>query len=126
MSQFPAGPAAADLVSRQAYLAYYRRARPDLAGIWCEAIEANLLADMTIEDDRPALDRHGAEVTGHMFRSLGQHRDPDYGKVTAPMLALVPGGRPHPFTPPDASAEQTPACPLSGSFTPKNKGARAA
>ena len=105
LSQLPAGPAAADLVSRAAYLAYHRRARPDLAGIWCEAIEANLLADMTIEDERPVLDRHGAEVTGHMFRGLGQHRDPDYSGVTAPMLAIVPAGQSHPFTPRDAADE---------------------
>jgi pimeloyl-ACP methyl ester carboxylesterase len=34
----PGGPKADDLVSREAYLAYYQRARPAWARIWCEAI----------------------------------------------------------------------------------------
>ena len=48
-------PSDADLASPEAYLAYHKRSRPDLASIWCEAIEADKLEDMTIDGVRDPL-----------------------------------------------------------------------
>ena len=44
------GPTADDLVSRQAYLTYYKRARPAWARVWCEAMEADLMDKVTIKE----------------------------------------------------------------------------
>ena len=98
-------PKPEDLVSPEAYLAYYKRSRPHLARIWCEAIEADFLEDMTIEDGRPVDDRHGYEVSTKMLAGLGTHREPAYGNVNAPTLAFVLAGTRNPLVPPEASEE---------------------
>lgn len=98
-------PRPEDLASPAAYLGYYRRARPDMASIWCAAIEAHRRADMTIVDGRPLDDGHGTKVAALMNAGLGPHRDPAYGGVAASALALVPDGATHPFLPPDAPPE---------------------
>lgn len=101
-------PRPEDLASREAYFAYLKRSRPDLASIWCEAIEADRLEDLprlTVDYARPLRDRNSYNVTRQMHEGLGPHRDPAYGGVRAPALALVLGGTTHPFLPPDASEE---------------------
>ncbi len=94
-------PRPEDLVSREAYLAFIKRSRPDLASIWCEAVEADRLDYVT------ALARHGpaTAIVAKMLEGLGPHREPAYGDVKAPALALVLGGTTHPFLPPGASDE---------------------
>ena len=100
-------PSDADLISPEAYLAYHKRSRPDLASVWCEAIEADKLEDMTIDGvrDPPAARARQRKVGPKLFEGLGQHAEPDYAAVSAPMLAIVLGGSSHPLMPPDASAE---------------------
>ncbi len=100
-------PSEVDLASPEAYLAYHKRSRPDLASIWCEAIEADRLEDMTLDGvrDPPAARARQRKVGPQLFEGLGPHREPDYGAVTAPMLAIVPAGSSHPLLPPDASDE---------------------
>jgi pimeloyl-ACP methyl ester carboxylesterase len=98
-------PKPEDLVSPEAYLAYYKRSRPDLASIWCEAIEADRLEDMTIEGGRPVYDLHGYNVSNKMLAGLGPHREPAYGDVKAPTLAFVRAGATNPLVLPDASEE---------------------
>lgn len=89
-----------------AYLDYHRRARPDLASIWCEAIEADRLEDMTIDGrlDPPAARIRQREVGRRLFEG-SVNVAPDYGAVAAPMLAIVPAGESHPLAPADASEE---------------------
>ncbi len=100
-------PSDADLVSLEAYLAYRKRSRPDLASIWCEAIEADQLEDMTIDGahDPAAARARSLKIGPKLYDGLGQHRDPDYGAVSAPMMAIVLAGKSHPLMPPDASDE---------------------
>lgn len=79
-----------------AYLAFIKRSRPDLASIWCEAIEAER------RDSIGAVVRHGpsAPVQEMMRAGLGDHRNPKYEDVRAPSLAIVPVGTTHPFVMP--------------------------
>jgi pimeloyl-ACP methyl ester carboxylesterase len=94
-------PSSDDMASIEAYVAFIKRSRPDLARIWCEAIEADRIEYVK------SLVRYGpaTEVVKKMRDGLGTHRYPAYGDVHAPALALVLGGREHPFLPPDASEE---------------------
>jgi pimeloyl-ACP methyl ester carboxylesterase len=94
-------PQPSDMVSREAYLAFIKRSRPDLASIWCEAVEAD-----RVEYIR-ALVRHGpaTSIVAKMDEGLGLHRNPNYGSVQAPSLALVLSGATNPFLPPNASEE---------------------
>ena len=94
-----------DLVSTDAIIEYLKRTRPDLASIWCEAVEADRLEDLTIKDGRVVDDLHGQVVSKKMFAGMGLHSHPAYGEVKVPMLAIVRGGSTHPFLPPDASGE---------------------
>jgi hypothetical protein len=98
MSTLEKEPSAADMVSVDAYLGFIKRSRPDLASIWCEAIEADR------RDYIAGLSRHGAAATivAKMEAGLGAQRDPAYGDLAAPALALVLGGTTHPFLPSDA------------------------
>ncbi len=95
-------PKEEDLLSQESYLSYLKRSRPDLANIWCEAIEADRLEDLTMDGKRVVMDGHGRAITAKMFGGLGAQRDPAYGDVKAPMLAIVLGGLQNPFLPPDA------------------------
>jgi pimeloyl-ACP methyl ester carboxylesterase len=101
MSTLEKEPSAADMVSVDAYLGFIKRSRPDLASIWCEAVEADR------RDYIAGLSRHGpaTAIAAKMDAGLGRHREPAFGEVTAPALALVPGGTTHPFLPAGASDE---------------------
>jgi pimeloyl-ACP methyl ester carboxylesterase len=96
-------PRPEDMASEQAYLAFIKRSRPDLASIWCEAIEADRI------DYIRSLVRHGpaTAIVRLMDEGIGAHRSPRYGDVRAPQMALVLGGATHPFLPPDASPNLT-------------------
>lgn len=98
-------PKPEDLVSSDVYMEYAKRSRPDLASIWCEAIEANRREDLIMDGERVVIDGHAAKITAQMFDSLGEHRDPAYGEVAASTLAIVLGGTTNPYLVPDASAE---------------------
>jgi pimeloyl-ACP methyl ester carboxylesterase len=93
-----AQPRREDMASRDAYLAFIKRGRPDLASIWCDAIEADR------SDYVDSLLRYGPATTvaAAMDAGLGAQRQPDYANVRAPALALVLAGTDHPFLPPDA------------------------
>lgn len=99
------GPAAADLASRGAYMAYYKRARPAWARIWCKAIKADIMDRVTVRADGSLDYHHDDQPMNRIYHSTWPSRDPEYGEVTAPALAIVPDGEFHPGVPPDASAE---------------------
>jgi pimeloyl-ACP methyl ester carboxylesterase len=82
-----------DLASRESYLAFVKRSRPDLASIWCDAIEADRVEYLRM------FARHGPAVSivSKMDEGLGAAKTPDYGAVLAPSLAFVLGGKTHPF-----------------------------
>ncbi|NIV38671.1 MAG: alpha/beta fold hydrolase [Anaerolineae bacterium] len=99
------GPTAEDLASREAYLAYYKRARPAWARIWCEAIEADLMDKVTVEENGQIAFHHDDELMNQIYREVWPARNPDYGRVEAPMLAIVPDGHYHQGVPLDATEE---------------------
>jgi pimeloyl-ACP methyl ester carboxylesterase len=99
------GPTAEDLASRETYLAYYKRARPAWARIWCEAMEADLMDKIRIKDDGSLEFDHDDELMNQIYREVWPARNPDYARVEAPMLAIVPDGKTHQAVPLDASEE---------------------
>ena len=99
------GPARADLASRGAYVAYYRRARPAWARIWCKAITADIMDRVTVNADGSLNFRHDDELMNHIYRTVWPSREPEYGQVAAPALAIVPIGDYHPGVPLDAADE---------------------
>lgn len=98
-------PKPEDLVSPESYIEYVKRSRPDIASIWCKAVEADRLEDLTVKEGRPVIDGHGSVVGAKLIEGLGSGRHPAYGDVKAPTLAMVRRGTTHPFLPPDASEE---------------------
>jgi pimeloyl-ACP methyl ester carboxylesterase len=101
----PTGPSARDLASRETYMAYYKRARPAWARIWCDAIEANLLDRISIREDGSIENHHDDALMNQIARAVWPSRDPEYGQIGAPMMALVPDGRYHQGVPLDATEE---------------------
>jgi pimeloyl-ACP methyl ester carboxylesterase len=99
------GPTADDLVSRDAYLAYFRCARPAWARIWCDAIEADLMDKVTIHDDGHLEYHHDDGLMNHIYAQNWAARSPAYERVKAPMLAIVPDGSFHQGVPRDAPYE---------------------
>jgi pimeloyl-ACP methyl ester carboxylesterase len=105
-SVVPTGePTANDLVSRQAYLAYWKRARPAWARIWCEAIEADLMAKVTVSADSCLEYHHDDKLMNRIYQAAWSSRNPEYDKIEASMLAIVPDGNRHQGVPLDASDE---------------------
>lgn len=94
-----------DLVSLEAYLSYYRRARPAWARIWCEAIEADLLEKAAIREDGTVQNQHDDALMNRVYETVWLGRDPEYGQVEAPMMALVPAGSYHQGVPAGATEE---------------------
>jgi len=101
----PAAPAVADLASTGAYLAYYKRARPDWARIWCEAVEANLMDYVAVQVDGRLEFVHDDALMNRIYAATWSHRDPPYGQGAVPTLAIVPDGDYHPSVPLDAADE---------------------
>lgn len=99
------GPTADDLVSREAYLAFGRRARPAWDRIWSTAIEAELMNRVTVREDGRVEDHYDNALMNRIFAENWPNRDSDYGRVAAPMLAIVPDGNYHQGVPHDASDE---------------------
>jgi pimeloyl-ACP methyl ester carboxylesterase len=100
----PTEPAARDMVSREAYLDYYRRFRPDLARIWREAVEADVMEYITIKDDGSVKDSRDNELLNGIYLDIWSQL-PDYSEVDTMMLAIVPDGDYHPSAPLDAADE---------------------
>lgn len=100
------GPRAEDLVSREAYLAYYRRARPAWARIWCEAIEADLMSKVTIKDDGSVEFHHDDELMNSIYAEAWSSRNLEYDRIEAPMLAIVPDGDYHQSVPLDDATDE--------------------
>jgi pimeloyl-ACP methyl ester carboxylesterase len=98
------GPTEADLASRQAYLAYYKRRRPDWARIWQSAIEADLMDRVTRLDDGSLKFHHDDALMNRILGSLFPPY-PRYDLIDVPQLAIVPGGDFHPSAPLDTSGE---------------------
>jgi pimeloyl-ACP methyl ester carboxylesterase len=98
------GPGEDDLASKQAYLAYYRRARPALANIWCDAIESDLMEKVTVKEDGRLDFHHDDALMNHIYKTALASPAPEYEKVEVPMLAIVPDGRFHQAVPSDATA----------------------
>jgi pimeloyl-ACP methyl ester carboxylesterase len=94
-----------DLASRETYLAYHRRAWPAWSALWCEAIEADLLDKVIIRDDGQVENHHDDELMNSIYGAVLSTRNPEYGKVEAPMLAIVPDGSYHQSVPIDAADE---------------------
>ena len=99
------GPTTEDLASRGAYMAYYRRARPAWARIWCKAIKADLMDKVTIKADGSLDFHHDDDLMNHIYSTVWPFRNPEYDKVAAPSLAIVPNGDYHPSGPLDATDE---------------------
>lgn len=98
-------PTPEDLVSREAYLDYYRRARPAWARIWCEAIEADLMSKVSVKDGGGLESHHDDELMNRIYHDVWPARDPRYDEIRAPMLAIVPDGHAHQGVPLDATDE---------------------
>lgn len=99
------GPSAQDLASRGAYMAYCKRARPARTRIWCKAIKADLMDRVSVQPDGSLHYHHDDERMNRIYRSVWPTRDPEYARVTIPMLAIVPDGDTHPAVPLDATDE---------------------
>lgn len=99
------GPTVEDLVSREAYLAYCKRARPAWARIWCEAVEADLMSKVTVKDDGGLEFHHDDELMNRIYKEAWSCRNPEYDRIKAPMLAIVPDGNYHQSVPLDAKDE---------------------
>ena len=99
------GPTSNDLASRGAYVAYYRRARPAWARIWCKAITADIMDRVTVNADGSLNFRHDDELMNRIYRTVWPSRNPEYAQVAAPALAIVPNGDYHPGVPLDAADE---------------------
>jgi pimeloyl-ACP methyl ester carboxylesterase len=103
-SVVPTGdPAPSDLASRGAYMAYYQRVRPAWARIWCKAIKADIMDRVTVNADGSLNYCHDDELMNHIYRTVWPYRNPEYGQVAAPALAIVPNGDYHPGVPLDAA-----------------------
>jgi pimeloyl-ACP methyl ester carboxylesterase len=104
-SVLPTGaPTAKDLHSRESYLRYYRRRRPDWARIWHPAIEADLMDRVTISNDGHILFRHDDNLMNQILKTILPPY-PDYALINVPQLAVVPAGRFHASVPLDATVE---------------------
>ena len=98
-------PTAADLASPRDFLAYHKRTRPDIARLWCEAVEADLLDKIAVQEDGRVKNLHDNDLMNRIAEEIWPVRDPQYEKVTAPMLAIVPDGNYHHGAPLDADEE---------------------
>jgi pimeloyl-ACP methyl ester carboxylesterase len=99
------GPTADDLASREAYLAYCKRARPAWARIWCAAIEADLMDKVTVKDNGRLEYHHDDALMNRIYGAVWPSRNPEYEGIEAPMLAIVPDGSYHQSVPLDATDE---------------------
>jgi pimeloyl-ACP methyl ester carboxylesterase len=97
-------PTEADFASVEAYLAYWKRGRPDWAGIWGEAIEQDLLENVRIQADGRVEELTDFGLFGQIWKTI-EPQTPDYGAIQCPMLAIMPAGHHHPSVPLDASDE---------------------
>jgi len=105
-SAIPTGdPSTEDLATREAYLAFCRRARPAWARIWCPAIEADLMEKVTVGADGSLEFHHDDALMDRIYHDTWSARHPEYDQVSVPMLAIVPDGETHQACPLNATDE---------------------
>jgi hypothetical protein len=90
------------MASREAHLDYYQRFRPDLARIWGEAVETDVMEYITIKDDGSVEDTRDNELLNGIYLDIWSQL-PVYREADVPMLAIVPDGNYHPGTQLDAT-----------------------
>lgn len=93
-----------DFASLDAYFAYYKKARPEWARIWCKAIEEDLLEYVKISDDGRIEETRDSEFFSRIWKEIEPHY-PEYEKVKCPILAITPVGHYHPGVPLDTSED---------------------
>ena len=94
----------ADRASLTAYLAYQRRARPDLARFWGPVVEQDYRASLAIDSTGQVRWRHPFARYGEMIQGASRTA-PEYASVRAPALALY-ATVPQEVLPGDATGEQ--------------------
>lgn len=104
-AEAPSEPDPLDLVSQETYLNFQKRLRPDLARIWCTAIEADLLEQVAVGANGRLQYHHDNDLMNRIAAQNWPSRNPQYETITAPMLAIVPDGEFHHGLPPDAPPE---------------------
>jgi hypothetical protein len=77
----------ADRASVDAYLAYQRRARLDMARFWGPTVERDFRASLTVDSLGLVRWRHPFARFGQMIDGVS-HSAPEYSRVRAPALAL--------------------------------------
>lgn len=77
----------ADRRSVEGYLAYQRRARPDLARFWGSVVERDYRASLAVDSLGGVRWRHPFARYGQMIADASRAA-PEYGRVRAPALAL--------------------------------------
>jgi pimeloyl-ACP methyl ester carboxylesterase len=83
------GPAMTDADRRsvEAYLAYQRKARPDLARFWSSVVERDYRASLVVDSGGRVRWRHPFARYGQILRDVARGA-PEYRQVRAPALAL--------------------------------------
>lgn len=97
-------PTSDDFSSIDAYLAYWKRGRPDWADIWCEAIELDLLENVITHEDGCVEEVTDFGLFSQIWEGI-ESQIPDYSRIQCPILVIVPTGHHHPSVPLDASEE---------------------
>ena len=100
----PTKPKPEDFNSLSAYIDYYKRFRPDLARIWGESVEADVMEYLAIMNDGSVVDKRPNDLFNRIYLDVWSQL-PDYSVVDSPMLAFVPDGDYNPGVPLDATNE---------------------
>ena len=97
-------PSADQVDSIDTFLQQYKRYRPDLARIWCDAIEADVMEYLSIGDEGKVADSRDNDLFAQLLKEAMANL-PDYDLGDVPVLAIVPDGDYHPSVPSDAEEE---------------------
>jgi pimeloyl-ACP methyl ester carboxylesterase len=100
-----AGPTAADLQSKESYLAFVKVDWPSLAAIWNTAVEANAMEKVAVQEDGTLRYTHDDALMNVIFADVWLERNPEYERMAAPVLAVVPDGDFHQGVPAAAGDE---------------------
>jgi pimeloyl-ACP methyl ester carboxylesterase len=101
----PGAPTMDDLASLEAFTAYYKRVRPDLAWVWSPPVEADLMEKITLQEDGRVIFHHDDALMNRIYANTFISGFPDYRGIEVPTLAIVPSGDSYPGVPLDASEE---------------------
>lgn len=100
----PQGPTAADRASVEAYLAYARRTRLDLARYWTAPVVADITENLAAQADGTVAWRTPGPVFGAIIGDVSTAA-PEYDRVRAPALAIYSVEREDFWLPTDATPE---------------------